>query len=68
MEMHMLFHPDAAHRVLAGWPANYRKENVFYSEIRSAPEQEKARHRYAWFPFGGVPGRVSDSTSQCWNR
>jgi len=36
MEMHMLFHPDAAHRVLAGWPANYRKENVFYSEIRSA--------------------------------
>jgi cytochrome P450 len=22
--------------VLAGWPANYRKENVFYSEIRSA--------------------------------
>jgi cytochrome P450 len=36
MEMHVLFHPDAAHRVLAGWPANYRKENVFYSEIRSA--------------------------------
>src|SRR5262249_47063571 len=36
MEMHMLFHPDAAHRVLAGWSANYRKENVFYSEIRSA--------------------------------
>jgi cytochrome P450 len=36
MEMHMLFHPEAAHRVLAGWPANYRKENVFYSEIRSA--------------------------------
>ena len=34
--MHLLFHPDAAHRVLAGWPANYRKENVFYSEIRSA--------------------------------
>jgi cytochrome P450 len=34
--MHVLFHPDAAHRVLAGWPANYRKENVFYSEIRSA--------------------------------
>src|SRR6476620_5464892 len=36
MEMHMLFHPDPAHRVLAGWPANYRKENVFYSEVRSA--------------------------------
>ena len=36
MEMHLLFHPDAAHRVLAGWPTNYRKENVFYSEVRSA--------------------------------
>jgi cytochrome P450 len=36
MEMHMLFHPDAAHQVLAGRSANYRKENVFYSEIRSA--------------------------------
>jgi len=36
MEMHLLFHPGAAHRVLAGWPANYRKENAFYSEIRSA--------------------------------
>src|SRR5205814_7786940 len=35
-KMHLLFHPDAAHRVLAGWPANYRKENVFYSEVRSA--------------------------------
>jgi cytochrome P450 len=22
--------------MLAGWPANYRKENVFYSEVRSA--------------------------------
>jgi len=36
MEMHMLFHPDAAHQVLAGRSANYRKENVFYGEIRSA--------------------------------
>src|SRR5215471_6900908 len=36
MELYLLFHPDAAHRVLAGWPVNYRKENVFYSEIRSA--------------------------------
>jgi len=36
MEMHLLSHPGAAHRVLAGWPANYRKENVFYSEVRSA--------------------------------
>jgi cytochrome P450 len=31
----LLFHPDAAHRVLAGASANYRKDNVFYSEIRS---------------------------------
>ena len=36
VELLVLFHPDAAHRVLAGWPANYRKENVFYSELRSA--------------------------------
>jgi cytochrome P450 len=36
VELLLLFHPDAAHRVLAGWPANYRKENVFYSELRSA--------------------------------
>jgi cytochrome P450 len=32
----VLFHPDAAHRVLAGFSANYRKENVFYSEVRNA--------------------------------
>ena len=36
LDLYMLFHPDAAHRVLAGWSANYRKENVFYSELRSA--------------------------------
>ena len=36
LELHLLFHPDAAHRVLAGWSTNYRKENVFYSELRSA--------------------------------
>src|SRR5262249_38171941 len=36
LEMHVLFHPDAAHRVLAGRPANYRQENGCYSEIRSA--------------------------------
>lgn len=36
VELHMLFHPDAAHRVLAGWSANYRKDNVFYHELRSA--------------------------------
>jgi cytochrome P450 len=36
IELHLLFHPDAAHRVLAGASANYRKDNVFYAEIRSA--------------------------------
>ena len=36
LELHLLCHPDAAHRVLAGASANYRKDNVFYAEIRSA--------------------------------
>jgi cytochrome P450 len=36
LALYLLFHPDAAHRVLAGSSANYRKDNVFYSEIRSA--------------------------------
>jgi len=36
LELHVLSHPDAAHRVLAGASANYRKDNNFYSEIRSA--------------------------------
>jgi cytochrome P450 len=36
IELHLLFHPDAAHRVLAGASANYRKDNAFYAEIRSA--------------------------------
>ncbi len=33
--LYVLFHPDAAHRVLASFSANYRKENVFYSEVRN---------------------------------
>jgi cytochrome P450 len=36
LEFHLLGHPEAAHRVLAGAAANYRKDNVFYSEIRNA--------------------------------
>jgi cytochrome P450 len=36
LELHLLGHPDAAHRVLAGASANYRKDNAFYGEIRSA--------------------------------
>jgi cytochrome P450 len=35
-EMTVLFHPDAAQRVLAGNAAAYRKDNVFYAEIRDA--------------------------------
>lgn len=35
-EMIFAFHPDAAHRVLAGNAAAYRKESVFYAEIRDA--------------------------------
>jgi cytochrome P450 len=33
-ELYLLFHPDAAHRVLAGGVAGYRKDNVFYREVR----------------------------------
>jgi len=33
-ELCVVFHPDGAQRVLAGYSANYRKDNVFYSEIR----------------------------------
>jgi len=36
LELHVLCHPDAAHRVLAGASANYRKDNTFYAEIRNA--------------------------------
>ena len=36
LELYLLFHPDAAHHLLFGSAANYRKENVFYSEVRSA--------------------------------
>jgi cytochrome P450 len=32
----LVFHPDAAHRVLAGNWTNYRKDNIFYNEIRRA--------------------------------
>jgi cytochrome P450 len=35
LELYFLFHPVGAHRVLAGASANYRKDNVFYNEIRS---------------------------------
>ena len=36
LELHLVCHPDGAHRVLAGASANYRKDNEFYAEIRSA--------------------------------
>jgi cytochrome P450 len=35
-ELWVTFHPDGAQRVLAGNSANYRKDNIFYSEIRDA--------------------------------
>ncbi len=35
-ELWLASHPDAAHRVLAGNWTNYRKDNIFYSEIRGA--------------------------------
>ncbi len=35
-EICLLFHPDAAHRVLAGFSLNYRKDTLLYSEIRGA--------------------------------
>jgi cytochrome P450 len=35
-EICLVFHPDAAHRVLAGNWMNYRKDNIFYNEIRRA--------------------------------
>jgi cytochrome P450 len=35
-ELWATFHPDGAHRVLAGNAANYRKDTVFYQEVRDA--------------------------------
>jgi cytochrome P450 len=35
-ELWLVFHPDGAQRVLAGNSANYRKDNVFYREVRDA--------------------------------
>src|SRR5918996_276785 len=35
-ELWATFHPDGAHRVLAGNAANYRKDTVFYREARGA--------------------------------
>ncbi|HEV7824157.1 MAG TPA: cytochrome P450 [Mycobacteriales bacterium] len=33
-ELYLMFHPDAAHRVLAANALNYRKDNLFYTEVR----------------------------------
>ena len=35
-ELYFVFHPDGAHRMLAGNAGNYSKDNVFYAEIRHA--------------------------------
>lgn len=34
-ELYFVFHPDGAQRVLAGNAGNYRKDNVFYAEVRA---------------------------------
>ena len=35
-KLHFVFHPDGAQHVLAGRAATYRKDNVFYAEVRDA--------------------------------
>jgi len=51
--------PAGAEVVLAPWithrhPHFWDRPEQFEPE-RFTPEREKARHRYAWFPFGGGP-------------
>jgi cytochrome P450 len=36
IELYLLAHPDGARQVLASGMANYRKDNAFYAEVRSA--------------------------------
>jgi cytochrome P450 len=46
----VLVTPYVTHRHPAHWPDPER-----FDPGRFTPEQEAARHRYAWFPFGGGP-------------
>ncbi|MFD9129356.1 cytochrome P450 [Kitasatospora sp. NPDC059571] len=46
----VLLAPYVTHRNPAHWPDPER-----FDPGRFTPEQEAARHRYAWFPFGGGP-------------
>jgi cytochrome P450 len=46
----VLLAPWVTHRHPAFWESPER-----FDPLRFTPEREKARHRYAWFPFGGGP-------------
>jgi cytochrome P450 len=46
----VLVSPWIVHRHPEHWPDPLR-----FDPERFTPEREKARHRYAWFPFGGGP-------------
>jgi hypothetical protein len=65
IELHVLCHPDAAHRVLAAASANYRKDNVFYAEIRSAfgngllTSEDANTNHITLRPVGGVFSQVT---------
>lgn len=46
----VLVSPWIVHRHPDHWPDPLR-----FDPLRFTPEQEKSRHRYAWYPFGGGP-------------